>query len=172
MAAISTSYADGGRRGRGGWAAHGDDRGAGRRVESSRGGAGAAAGERRAALLRGLREEPRVLPGGRRREHDGAARPWGDVDPVFLLTLALQLDLYGHISSLPLGYNHPAMTAMFAKPENASLLAHRPALANLPPVGWPQRLQESLMSVRSTRLRRCIRQRFADVVCNRLPLRA
>ena len=43
------------------------------------------------------------------------------------------LDILGQISSLPLGYNHPAMIAAMCDPSNAAMLAQRPCLAMLPP---------------------------------------
>lgn len=57
------------------------------------------------------------------------------------------LDAFAHIASLPLGYNHPDMLEVFTKPGNAALLAHRPAMGNMPPVDWAQRVQTTLMSV-------------------------
>lgn len=41
------------------------------------------------------------------------------------------------------------MLAVFQDPKNLSLLAHRPALGNLPPETWPSRLNDVLMSVRA-----------------------
>lgn len=57
------------------------------------------------------------------------------------------LDLFGQISSIPLGYNHPAMIQAMQNPENLSYLVNRPALGNLPPVDWVNRLEKSIMSV-------------------------
>ena len=76
------------------------------------------------------------------------------------------LDMYSHIASLPIGYNNPHMLQVFQarhtrpaqsrhacadvarqNPANLPLLAHRPALGNAPPVGWPQRVRETLMSI-------------------------
>lgn len=57
------------------------------------------------------------------------------------------LDLYSHIASLPVGYNNPHMLAVFQRPENLSVLAHRPALGNAPPAGWAQRLRDTLLKV-------------------------
>ena len=36
---------------------------------------------------------------------------------------------------------------MFRKPENLSVLAHRPALGNAPPAGWARRLRHTLLKV-------------------------
>lgn len=57
------------------------------------------------------------------------------------------LDMFSHIASLPIGYNHPRMLRVFQDPANLAMLAHRPALFNLPPAGWPERIQSTLMSV-------------------------
>lgn len=57
------------------------------------------------------------------------------------------LDLYGQISSLPIGYNHPAMKQAMTDPQNLGLLMHRPALGNLPPAEWATRLSDTLLSV-------------------------
>jgi 4-aminobutyrate aminotransferase/(S)-3-amino-2-methylpropionate transaminase len=57
------------------------------------------------------------------------------------------LDMFSHIASLPIGYNHPRMLRVFQDPVNLAMLAHRPALFNLPPAGWPERIQSTLMSV-------------------------
>jgi 4-aminobutyrate aminotransferase/(S)-3-amino-2-methylpropionate transaminase len=90
------------------------------------------------------------------------------------------LDMYSHIASLPVGYNNPHMLAVFQarwfyrvacrvlslrvtlprpltraaqNPANLPLLAHRPALGNAPPVGWPQRVASTLLSVAPAGLR-------------------
>ena len=57
------------------------------------------------------------------------------------------LDMFSHIASLPIGYNHPRMLRVFQDPANLAMLAHRPALFNLPPAGWAERIQSTLMSV-------------------------
>jgi len=57
------------------------------------------------------------------------------------------LDMYAHIASLPVGYNHPKMLAALRDDENVGVLAHRPALGNNPPVGWDQRVARTLMRV-------------------------
>lgn len=41
------------------------------------------------------------------------------------------------------------MIEVFTNPANLPYLAHRPALANLPPSDWPHRLREALLSVRA-----------------------
>uniref|UniRef100_A0A8C6HZC7 4-aminobutyrate aminotransferase n=1 Tax=Mus spicilegus TaxID=10103 RepID=A0A8C6HZC7_MUSSI len=57
------------------------------------------------------------------------------------------LDLYSQISSVPIGYNHPALAKLVQQPQNASTFINRPALGILPPENFVDKLQESLMSV-------------------------
>ena len=57
------------------------------------------------------------------------------------------LDMYAHIASLPVGYNHPKMLAALRDEANIALLAHRPALGNNPPLGWEARVERTLMRV-------------------------
>ena len=57
------------------------------------------------------------------------------------------LDMYAHIASLPVGYNHPAMLRALSDRANIGLMAHRPALGNNPPVGWDRRVEATLMRV-------------------------
>ncbi|XP_045213586.2 4-aminobutyrate aminotransferase, mitochondrial-like [Mercenaria mercenaria] len=57
------------------------------------------------------------------------------------------LDLFTQISSVPLGYNHPALINAVSKPENMSTFVNRPALAVYPPADWVSRLQNALVSV-------------------------
>ncbi|XP_064477476.1 4-aminobutyrate aminotransferase, mitochondrial-like [Ornithodoros turicata] len=57
------------------------------------------------------------------------------------------LDVYTQISSLPLGYNHPAMVQAVQKPENVATFVNRPALGVLPPKNFVNRLRNSLLSV-------------------------
>jgi 4-aminobutyrate aminotransferase / (S)-3-amino-2-methylpropionate transaminase len=57
------------------------------------------------------------------------------------------LDILGQISSLPLGYNHPAIVSAMADPANAAMLAQRPCLGMLPPMDWADRVNRSLMAV-------------------------
>ncbi|ELK30384.1 4-aminobutyrate aminotransferase, mitochondrial [Myotis davidii] len=57
------------------------------------------------------------------------------------------LDLYSQISSVPIGYNHPALMKLVQQPQNASTFVNRPALGILPPENFVEKLQESLLSV-------------------------
>ncbi|OQR75596.1 4-aminobutyrate aminotransferase [Tropilaelaps mercedesae] len=57
------------------------------------------------------------------------------------------LDVYTQISSLPLGYNHPALVSAVQDPKNVSTFVNRPALGILPPDGHVQRLRSSLLSI-------------------------
>jgi 4-aminobutyrate aminotransferase/(S)-3-amino-2-methylpropionate transaminase len=57
------------------------------------------------------------------------------------------LDVYGQIASLPLGYNHPDITAALTNPYNTHLLANRPCLHVSPPLEMVNMLEQSLVSV-------------------------
>nr|KAF6488595.1 4-aminobutyrate aminotransferase [Molossus molossus] len=57
------------------------------------------------------------------------------------------LDLYSQISSVPIGYSHPALMKLVQQPQNASTFINRPALGILPPENFVEKLQESLLSV-------------------------
>uniref|UniRef100_A0A8C6WCW1 4-aminobutyrate aminotransferase n=1 Tax=Nannospalax galili TaxID=1026970 RepID=A0A8C6WCW1_NANGA len=57
------------------------------------------------------------------------------------------LDLYSQISSVPIGYNHPALAKLVQQPQNASTFINRPALGILPPENFVDKLRQSLMSV-------------------------
>ncbi|XP_052265703.1 4-aminobutyrate aminotransferase, mitochondrial-like isoform X3 [Dreissena polymorpha] len=59
----------------------------------------------------------------------------------------VMLDLFTQISSLPLGYNHPAMIKAVTDPSNLSTFVNRPALGIYPPADWVGRLQAALLSV-------------------------
>ncbi|KAL2766486.1 4-aminobutyrate aminotransferase, mitochondrial isoform 4 precursor, partial [Daubentonia madagascariensis] len=56
------------------------------------------------------------------------------------------LDLYSQISSVPIGYSHPALVKLIQQPQNASTFINRPALGILPPEDFVEKLRESLLS--------------------------
>lgn len=55
------------------------------------------------------------------------------------------LDMYMQISSMPLGYNHPAMLRALADPVNQKIIANRPALGVFPGKDWPSRLKKIML---------------------------
>lgn len=57
------------------------------------------------------------------------------------------LDIYTQISSLPLGYNHPAMVKAVENPRNVATFVNRPALGVLPPGNIVERLKGALLAV-------------------------
>ncbi|XP_070162003.1 4-aminobutyrate aminotransferase, mitochondrial-like [Polyergus mexicanus] len=56
------------------------------------------------------------------------------------------LDVYMQISTMPLGYNHPAILEALSDPVNQKIIANRPALGNFPGKDWPNRLKNVLLN--------------------------
>ncbi|OCT64017.1 hypothetical protein XELAEV_18045117mg, partial [Xenopus laevis] len=66
------------------------------------------------------------------------------------------LDLYSQISSIPIGYNHPALIKVLQQPQNLSTFVNRPALGILPPENFTEKLEDSLLSIGPKGLRQVI----------------
>eukprot|EP00922_Rhytidocystis_sp_ex-Travisia-forbesii_P065391 GHVS01097168.1.p1 GENE.GHVS01097168.1~~GHVS01097168.1.p1 ORF type:complete len:379 (+),score=54.80 GHVS01097168.1:100-1137(+) len=59
----------------------------------------------------------------------------------------LMLDMYGHIASIPVGYNHPKMMELTGTDTMRMMLAHRAALGLLPPMEFGNKMRDVVMAV-------------------------
>lgn len=66
------------------------------------------------------------------------------------------LDVFNQISSMPLGYNHPALLRVIQDPNNLATFANRPALGALPPADFVESLHTALLSVAPPGLKQVI----------------
>jgi 4-aminobutyrate aminotransferase/(S)-3-amino-2-methylpropionate transaminase len=57
------------------------------------------------------------------------------------------LDLYGHIASVPIGYNHPALLAAWRAGRFDWCAGFRPALGVAPPPEWVEIVESALMKI-------------------------
>merc|ERR1711936_478569 len=58
----------------------------------------------------------------------------------------VMLDAFTQISSVPLGYNHPALLSAFSTPDSLAVLANRPALGVYPGHDWVTQLRTVLLA--------------------------
>uniref|UniRef100_A0A8C5R8T5 4-aminobutyrate aminotransferase n=1 Tax=Leptobrachium leishanense TaxID=445787 RepID=A0A8C5R8T5_9ANUR len=79
------------------------------------------------------------------------------------------LDLYSQISSIPIGYNHPALVKVLQKPQNLSAFINRPALGILPPDDFNVNLKESLLSKKERGLNMVTQEELDSCMINKFP---
>ncbi|KAM5227216.1 4-aminobutyrate aminotransferase, mitochondrial isoform 4-T4 [Ctenodactylus gundi] len=79
------------------------------------------------------------------------------------------LDLYSQISSVPIGYSHPALAKLVQQPQNVNTFINRPALGILPPENFVDKLQESLFSGKERGQRGFSREELESCMVNQAP---
>ncbi|XP_040829886.1 4-aminobutyrate aminotransferase, mitochondrial isoform X5 [Ochotona curzoniae] len=79
------------------------------------------------------------------------------------------LDLYSQISSVPIGYSHPALVKVVQQPQNVSTFINRPALGILPPENFVDKLRESLLSNKERGQRGFSKEELETCMVNQAP---
>ncbi|XP_062955494.1 4-aminobutyrate aminotransferase, mitochondrial isoform X4 [Cynocephalus volans] len=79
------------------------------------------------------------------------------------------LDLYSQISSVPIGYSHPALAKLVQQTQNVSMFINRPALGILPPENFVEKLRESLLSSKERGQRGFSKEELETCMINQAP---